>query len=300
LSGKVARFAKNVAVMSPLIRIGCPVFAFAGWRGGLFPSDARSADFLRHYARVFACVEGNSTFYGLPSATTVARWAEQAPPEFRFSFKFPREITHDRKLGDVETQTRAFVDCIAPLGDRAGLPLLQLGPDFSVRDLAALERYLRALPSELHVAVEVRHPDFFDGQRNEGALHALLERCNAERACFDTTAVHAVSNGDAMTQHSQSRKPKIPRRAIALSAQPMTRIVGENSAKQPPALLDFWAERLAEWISEGRTPIVFTHTPDDQYCPEFAIALNAKVREHVPKVAPLDVAVDIPRQRALF
>ena len=62
------------------LRLGCPVWAFEGWRGSLYTRAARREEFLPQYARVFGAVEGNSTFYGLPAEATVRRWAAEAPP----------------------------------------------------------------------------------------------------------------------------------------------------------------------------------------------------------------------------
>ena len=62
------------------IRVGC-----CGWcvRGG------KSA----YYER-FSIVEVQETFYKLPQAKTVARWAETAPENFRFCMKAWQAITH--------------------------------------------------------------------------------------------------------------------------------------------------------------------------------------------------------------
>mgnify|MGYP000045947601 CR=1 FL=1 len=75
--------------------LGLPAWAFPGWKGRYFHDGST---LLHDYASVFNTVEGNTTFYAVPSATTVDRWAEQAPPEFRFAFKAPRAVTHERRL----------------------------------------------------------------------------------------------------------------------------------------------------------------------------------------------------------
>ena len=76
--------------------LGCPGWGVKTWVGRLFPGGTRPTEFLERYARVFNTVEGNTTFYALPAAETVARWRDQVPDGFRFCFKFPRTITHDR------------------------------------------------------------------------------------------------------------------------------------------------------------------------------------------------------------
>ena len=70
--------------------LGCPSWSENAWREGLYPQNARSADFLSLYAQVFNAVEGNTTFYAKPAPSTVERWAQSLPAHFRFTAKFPR------------------------------------------------------------------------------------------------------------------------------------------------------------------------------------------------------------------
>lgn len=53
--------------------LGCPSWSENAWREGLYPQNARPADFLSLYAQVFNAVEGNTTFYARPAPTTVQR-----------------------------------------------------------------------------------------------------------------------------------------------------------------------------------------------------------------------------------
>ena len=78
----------------PRFYLGCAVWAHPSWSGVLFPRNARSTDYLRLYSRRLTTVEGNTTFYAIPSAETVRRWAEETPPSFRFCFKLPRDVSH--------------------------------------------------------------------------------------------------------------------------------------------------------------------------------------------------------------
>ncbi len=66
--------------------------------GEVYPDKGAAKQSLPWYARHFGCVEGNSSFYGLPSLDQVKRWCEESVDGFRFSMKFPRAITHDAKL----------------------------------------------------------------------------------------------------------------------------------------------------------------------------------------------------------
>ena len=74
------------------------MWANRDWVGRSLPADTPAGRELDAYARVVNAVEGNTTFYATPDAATIDRWCAATPPGFRFVFKLPREITHDRRL----------------------------------------------------------------------------------------------------------------------------------------------------------------------------------------------------------
>jgi len=52
---------------------------------------------------VFKFVEVYSTFYNNPSRFVVKGWMDKTPNDFKFSLKFSKTITHEKKMykGDV-------------------------------------------------------------------------------------------------------------------------------------------------------------------------------------------------------
>ena len=114
-----------------VLRVGCPMWAHPPWVGRFLSPGNRGRE-LEEYARWCNAVEGNTTFYAVPSERTVARWAEQAPIDFRFAFKVPRPVTHDLRLRgeDAIRSLGEFLDAIEPLGERIGPVQLQLPPSF--------------------------------------------------------------------------------------------------------------------------------------------------------------------------
>lgn len=88
--------------------LGCPVWACDHWRGGLYRSHAPRSHWLEEYSSVFNCVEGNSTFYGLPSDEVVTRWRCESPAGFHFALKFPQTVTHDAQLRGFPADARRF------------------------------------------------------------------------------------------------------------------------------------------------------------------------------------------------
>ncbi len=143
------------------LHVGCAMWSHQSWPGHRLPPTER----LRHYASWCDAVEGNTTFYATPARDTVARWAAQTAPDFRFVLKLPKVITHERRLTDVDEPLRAFLDAIEPLGPRAHALWIQLPGSFAPGDVPALGRFLARLPQSHRYAVEVRHPAFFTDAR---------------------------------------------------------------------------------------------------------------------------------------
>jgi uncharacterized protein YecE (DUF72 family) len=177
--------------------LGLPVWNRADWTGELYPAGTPPGERLAAYARIFNAVEGNTTFYATPPAATVARWAAQTGPDFRFCWKLPRAITHERLLVNAGREAEVFMAVLEPLGSRLGPVLVQLPPRFGPTRLPALEDFLLALPPVAPYAVEVRHPGFFEAPAAT-ELDAMLGELGIDRVILDTRGVHEafVAEGD--------------------------------------------------------------------------------------------------------
>ncbi len=78
------------------LHVGCAMWTHKAWQARFGPSRDR----LSAYAEWCNAVEGNTTFYATPTKETVASWAQQTGPDFRFVIKLPKLITHERRLID--------------------------------------------------------------------------------------------------------------------------------------------------------------------------------------------------------
>ncbi len=116
------------------IFLGTSGWSYKEWEGGFYEKGEKRK--LRAYARIFKTAEIDSSFYSIPSKGTVMGWARYSPPNFVFTAKLPKVITHDKKLGlkaDVKEDLKVFFDVMRPLhleGKLACL-LIQLPPRFS-------------------------------------------------------------------------------------------------------------------------------------------------------------------------
>jgi len=266
--------------------IGLPNWSHPPWRGTLYTRNAQLEEFLAQYAEVFNAIEGNTTFYALPKAETVARWAGEAPAHLRFCLKFPKTITHELQLVGAEAATREFLARVAPLGERLGPFFIQVHDRFGPSRLGELAVYLRTLPREFHYAVEVRHPAFFAAGAEERTFDALLGELGMERVSFDTVSVHASNATDPHTLESQQRKPRLPRRTTAIGSRPFVRFVGDPEIEKNDGALREWAHLVARLLGEGRTVYFFVHHPNDDFAPQLARRFQTILHELAPAVPP--------------
>jgi uncharacterized protein YecE (DUF72 family) len=157
--------------MAARIRIGTQGWNYDAWVGPFYPDDTRPADFLTVYARAFDTVEVDSTFYASPVSKTVRGWARRTPDDFVFSLKLPQEITHERRLRNVDDLAQEFFDRARELGHKLGPILIQLGPDFGPTELPAVAQFLPKLPGDIRFAIEFRQR----GWIHDGVLALLAE-----------------------------------------------------------------------------------------------------------------------------
>ena len=152
------------------VHIGTMGWSYKFWIGNFYPEG--SDNLLGEYAKNFDTVEINNTFYRIPSKDTVGNWKEETPDDFVFSAKFPRKITHIKKLQDCTEEVKVFIDHMSLLGDKLGPLLMQFPPDFAPENSEILKDFLSGLPEGYRFAVEVRNKKWLD----EGLYNMLRDQ----------------------------------------------------------------------------------------------------------------------------
>ena len=141
--------------------IGTQGWTGPDWRRLAYPKSLSTSGRLSWYARVFDAVEINSTFYGIPSRSTVRTWRGSVPRGFTFTVK-PRMITHESDLTNSAPELASFLCAVRELGDSLGAVLIQLPPWFGSDRLPELTRWMSGLPvNEMRFFLEVRAPDLY-------------------------------------------------------------------------------------------------------------------------------------------
>jgi uncharacterized protein YecE (DUF72 family) len=269
------------------LHVGCAMWTHKAW-----PFTG-----LRAYAGWCTAVEGNTTFYATPARETVASWAAQTDPTFRFVVKLPRRITHERRLHHAGAEVAAFLAAMEPLGPRLHAVWVQLPPSFGPGEIGTLDAFLRSLPPSQRYAVEVRHPDFFTEPSH---LEEVLRAAGAEWVPFDTSAFFATPPASRGERDAWTSKPRVPRRSVALTDHPIVRYLGRDDPARTAAGWRHWVGVTAAWLREGRSPTVFVHTPDNVDSPALARRFHAEVRAQVPGLDPLPAPPPTAQPLTLF
>jgi uncharacterized protein YecE (DUF72 family) len=292
-----------------VLRVGCPMWAHKPWVGRFLSAGNRGNE-LAEYAGWCNAVEGNTTFYAVPSPATISRWSDQAPDDFRFAFKVPRTVTHDLRLREgARLALDEFVHAIEPLGDRVGPIQLQLPPSFGPESLGALDAFVRGLPTDRRWVVELRHRAFFDGGPAHRRVDDVLIGAGPRpvgRVVLDTRPLHAVPVGSDASVEERRTKPKLPVVTELVGDEPIIRVIGADTADASFAGLLAWVDHVVEWLAEGRQPYVFVHQPENLESPALARRFHATVAERVPDLTPLPEPLPVapagetPGQSSLF
>src|SRR6266568_8595133 len=142
--------------------VGTSGWAYPSWKPKFYPEKLPQKNFLKYYATQLNTVEVNFTFRQLVKETTIEKWLNETPQEFRFGIKAHQVITHIKRLKATEDFVKRFLATIEPLAaaGKLGPVLFQLPPNLKV-DAALLKDFLAILPRTVPAAIEFRHASWF-------------------------------------------------------------------------------------------------------------------------------------------
>jgi len=235
--------------MTGRLYAGTSGFSYPEWRGTFYPADLPAERMLAFYGRALPTVELNTTFYRFPRREQVDAWRRLTPAGFRFSVKVHRNITHVKRLRDVDELVSVQLERARELGDRLGPLLVQLPPSLR-RDLALVRAFLALFPP-MALAVEFRHASWHTDE-----VYAALDGAQAALAVME-------SDDDP----------------------PVLRFVGpfaylrlHRSAYGPDAL-GAWAARVADLLGQGKDVYAYFTHEDGAPAPIYAQGLARRVEE---------------------
>ncbi len=217
----------------------------------LYSPPFENASRLTYYSSFFNSIEINSSFYKIPQATTIAKWATLVPENFKFTFKLWQGITHNKGLTFNKEELSAFFKSINAVKEKAGCLLIQFPPSLGIEYFAQLEQLLSSI-KEINttsqvwkVAVEFRNKSWYQVK-----VYDIINSCAAAIVIQDipkSATPHFNHSSDFM--YIRFHGP-----------------TGNYRDSYSEEFLDEYAAYIREWIEDGKTVFVyFNNTMGDAF-----------------------------------
>jgi len=268
-------------------RLGLPAWAYPGWRGSYFEYEPSA---LASYAQVFNCVEGNTTFYSIPDSQTVDGWVQALDGnDFRFSFKLPRSVTHERRVNASDLDR--FLSAIEPLKSKTGPFLVQFPAWAGIEHINRFEPIFDTLAGVGECVVEVRHPDFF---RDPSLLEPMLARYRFGRVMLDSRPLYQGDLSHPEVQQAIHEKPDLAVLDTVYNNQAFVRLIMHPDGVSNRPWLDDWVERTAKMMMQGYEVFMLIHCPNNQHCPSFALSFHRALQTAWQQAMNVTSSVEFP------
>ncbi|KAL7473585.1 hypothetical protein ACHAXS_014137 [Conticribra weissflogii] len=180
-SGYCSDLEKSKPEKMGIFFCGCAGFSSSKWVGNMYPKSIvghNSDRQLDHYQQFFSTVEINSTFYGIPTESTVQKWKQQFAKSFKVVVKAPKGLTHENDHLDCSVLT-FFLSRMQPLDENLTCILIQCPRTLSV-DVQQLQKLKTSLEEQAswyngYLAFEFRNEATFN---DEDVRQFLRANCN--------------------------------------------------------------------------------------------------------------------------
>ena len=254
-----------------VIHVGCPIWSEKAWIGKVYPKGAKEKDFLKYYGKKYSSIELNATHYNIPDESTIVRWRDAVPEQFKFCPKIPQIISHSKDIVKTTESMLHFISVVRLLGNKLGPSFLQLPPYFKPDKIKSLIYFLNAIPEDFQLAIEFRHEDWFKDKLKFDKIFNYME----DRR-IGTVLSDVAGRRDVLHQRLSSRTAVVRFGANNLHATDYARIQD-------------WTVLLKKWLEEGLKEVYFfVHTPDTSLCPELADYFSEKMKLKLASLPPTD------------
>jgi len=203
---------------------------------GFYPKGTK--DELAYYSSQFSSIELNATFYRRFPARQFAEWRTGTEDGFKFFPKFTQQISHFRRLKDVQGLVDEYVGNASNLQEKLGVPFLQMHNNFAPKDFDWVKAFIDNWKYDIPLAMEFRHTNWFNDPEVSSELCGLLEKNRITNVLVDTA-------GRRDLMHMRLTTPTA-----------FIRYVGANH-KSDYNRLDDWVERIAKWKKHGLKELYF-------------------------------------------
>lgn len=250
-------FLKQFAVQETKLRIGAPAWGHKEWVGKIYPLKTPATKYLYHYSRYFNTIELNTTHYRIPTLEQAQKWKAEVPLDFIFCPKVFQGISHE-KTGLADSQLhKVWFQFMESLQTNCGPCFLQLPPHFTYEWKAVLFKFLQSWPKEFQLAIEFRHPSWFQDGKILPALTEYLQSRKIGLVILDVAGRRDLVHSSISSDFT------------------MVRCIGNALHESDYHRATLWNNRLEVWEKQGLPNVYFfMHEPDDILLPEMMTHLK--------------------------
>jgi uncharacterized protein YecE (DUF72 family) len=271
------------------VRIGISGWRYAPWRGVFYPKGLRQADELAFAARHFDSIEINGSFYSLQTPELYASWYRATPPDFVFSIKGSRFITHLKRLRDFEQPlANFFASGLLCLEEKLGPFLWQFPPQLAFDE--RFEAFFAALPRDTQAARElaarhdrrVRRPAF-----GSSTLRPLRHAVEVRNESFRTPEFVALLRRWGLALVVADTAGRWPYFEDATSDFVYVRLHGDEKlyvSGYSERALTRWARKVHAYRrgSPGEEPVLASPVPAKRVARDVFVYFDNDVKVHAP------------------
>lgn len=178
--------------MKNVWHIGCSGYYYPEWKDLFYPEGLAPKHWLAYYNSVFNTVELNGTFYRVPKAADLKKYAANTSQDFTFSVKVNKYITHTIRLNDAARLIHEFQDLILHgLGEKVAHFLFQMPPTFRYSE-ENLDRVLGNIPHQPVNVIEFRHGSWWNSNTQKALSEANITFCNVDYPGLKSHFMHTT------------------------------------------------------------------------------------------------------------
>jgi len=254
------------------LSVGAPAWNHKQWVGKVYPDKTPASQFLYFYSRYFNTIELNTTHYRIPMPEQALKWCAQVPNTFLFCPKVFQGISHEKNGLLNADLLLAWYQFLESLQNYCGPCFLQLPPSFDYGCKAILFKFLQNWPSQFKLALEFRHPSWFENT-NKSIIPALTQ--------------YLQTRGVGLVITDVAGRQDVLHNSISADFV-IVRFVGNELHPSDFERATLWDQRLAQWKQQGLKHAVFlVHEPDDVLVPEITEHLLQLpfFKDHYQKIA---------------
>lgn len=206
-----------------------------------FPKEFQTSSRLSYYSSLLNSIEINRSFYALPKGKTVAKWCNEVPEYFKFTFKLWKAITHAKRLQFQEADVRDFMNAINYAGNKKGCLLIQFPASIKNESLPQLQQLLHVIRANnvgtgWKVAIEFRDRSWYNSN-----THDIVDHYDATIVVHDKSrAISPYIITSAMTVYLRFHGPG-----------------GDYRGAYSDSFLYEYATYIREWLTEGKSVFAY-------------------------------------------